>query len=157
MPNVNQGLPIRLEANGVIQLVDGVTEYDIFALEPGTVEIHPGFYEPLTYKDRGEQQPPLEGDEQLSTVRLTLKLTTLQASEVYAILTSRASDGKMKLFSFVAKWKDTKHGGTYEVATIANCFLSNGAPVIRTSDRFDLLEIEMMSIEPLPAISTEGS
>jgi hypothetical protein len=147
MPSSNA--PIRHQAGGVLKITDGTTEYTFVALEPGSVEIEDGGYEPLAYLDRDELQDPFEGNERASRFKCTIKFSGgSNAGDMLKHLTQRdTSTGKMKLYTITVDFPDYKGAATGDRATCAKCYIPT-PPKIKTGERFDMLEIEMLSSEP---------
>lgn len=153
---INNDTPKRFEAGGKFILIDGATEYELLQMEPGSVSLEPGGYEPLNYTDRGVQQFPLEGDERLSMIKATLKLSEFDSSTLIALGNGRdTSTGKMKAFGVRIEWYDHKGAATGDSAAYANtkCYFTK-PPVIKTGDKFDTVEIELASISPLPTLTS---
>lgn len=145
----------RIEAGAVITFGDGSDVYTLKLLEPGTYEEEIGFYEPLNFTDRGEQQFPLEGDERPSRVRLSAKYTGLHdAKDLGKVLRARADNGKMKSWTIAISEPDYKGAVTGQKKTWSNCYITSLR--VRAGTQWDLIEVEFGSIEPEPATETYG-
>jgi hypothetical protein len=147
MPSTNN--PIRFEAGGVLNINDGTTDYTVVALEPGTVEMQDGGYEPLPYHDRDELQDPYEGAERPSTFKCQVKFSggTGAADLHKHVVTRDTSTGKMKLYTITVKIPDYKGAITGKQASCAKMFLV-ARPGIKMGVQFDMLELDMQSSEP---------
>lgn len=151
----NTAQPIRFEAGGILRLVDGASSYVFAALEPGSLEIDAGGYEPLNYTDRGEQQAPLEGDERLTTVKVRAKLTRgTGAGELVTLSSARdATAGLMKIYQLEIEIPHFKGASAKQKMVLANTYFTKPA-MVKASERYDTVELEMQSTEPNPTWST---
>lgn len=148
---INTAQPLRLEQGGLFRLVDiadASAAYEVQNREKGTVQLKDGWYQPLRYTNKGEMQVPVEGDEQPSTLRATLKLTSMEADELLTISQQRnTADGKLRRFTVELQWPEYKGGAVLWSAILTNaCFIS---PVeITEGQEFDTVTLEMESSEP---------
>jgi hypothetical protein len=145
---INTAQPLRLEQGGRLRIIDGATTYEVQNRDKGTVQLADGWYEPLRYNNKGEMQVPVEGDEQPSTLRAVVKLTSFDASQLLTVAQQRdTSTGKLKTYSLEIDWPDYKGASTGHKATIANAYFIR--PVqIQEGQEFDTVTIEMESSEP---------
>lgn len=154
MANVSTAArPIRLKDGGQVYINDGTNVYKLVVREPSTMRVKEGFYEAVTYKDRGEQQIPLEGDEVLSEIDLDLKFTGADdaagaGADLYNVLKERdTTTGLMKVFT-IQVWIPDKKGDTNgSLGSIANCFLREGLE-FQEGEQFDMLRARFQSTEP---------
>ena len=125
MANANSTVR-RIENGGTLDLTVSGTAYTILNIKDGTLEFEPGMYERVNYKDRGVNQTPLEGDEMLGKLSLTVRCGAKQgADSLYAKLLTAGSSGLAFLFtSLVVKWPDSRGASTGESATFSNLWLA---------------------------------
>lgn len=153
MPTTINAVTGSFEAQGLFQIIDGATTYTVLNVEPASFEWKPGLYEPKEWKDRGVLQPPLEGDERVTTGKVTCKISTYVAAQLYAILTARGANGLIKTFQFVAKIPLNRAAVTGEIQTFGIVYLKE-PPQWKAGAQFDTLEIPFVDNEVKPVMST---
>lgn len=145
---INTAQPLRLEQGGLLKIVDGATTYELQNREKGTLQIKDGWYGVLRYHNKGEMQVPVEGDEQPSTGRFTLKLTSFDSAQAATLAQQRdTTTGKLKTYSLEVHWPDYKGATTGHKATIANAYLVEGID-IQEGQEFDTVTFAFESSEP---------
>lgn len=151
MPNSSILLK-RFESGGSLTINDGTTTLTIKAIEPGTLEHEPGFYEPLEWTDRGNLMTPFEGDARPGRLKLNGKFTGwAQSGDVPGFMLSRdTTTGLMKLYTVTVKIPDVKDGLVGDQGVFANCFLPAGGLKYKAGAKFDMWDLEMVNNEVKP-------
>jgi hypothetical protein len=160
MANVNAGVPVRFENNGVI-LIGANT---LLNIKEGTLEWSVPGYEPITHMDRGVLVSVLAGNERPVKGKLDVKYTSLVDTD--GVLTAlmgtlatnkiknRLSTGLLFTFGMTVKLYDTPDGITYDQLVFANCFLPDGLSYKAGSGTdHDTLSISFTDLELSPTIT----
>ena len=152
MPNtlINELTPYRIEAGSTITLNDGTTTFELKNLEPGTVRLKPGGVEMLTWTDRGAQQTPVIGDDQLTSVEMSLKLAKTASSQRFVAMSQTQQDATSlvaKLYTLVIKMLDSRGAATGLSWTLANCYFAEPVEV-QSGAKFDIVRLKLMSKTP---------
>lgn len=149
---INDKLPVRIDASGGLFLDDGTTQHDINNLDGSSVELGPGWYEILRFKNKGLNQVPLEGDEQPSTLKFRCKCTAPGSSNLATIAvgreTSGANAGKVKTFGVYVKHPDAKGSATGVKYSFTQCYFVTPPRLRGGGADFDYWEFEMESTNP---------
>lgn len=150
MADINDGKPIAFEQGGKIALTDSGTEHVFVNRERGTLQVEDGGYEVLEWHDRGTPKLPREGSGQYSTVRLSLKLTKLEATSLVSLSKKRAAapGDVYEYTSLVITFPIDKGLAAGTKRTYTGVFFARPA-VIREGQELDTIELEMKSILPL--------
>lgn len=154
MPATTSGYR-RIEAGAILTFNDGTTTWTFTSIRPGTLRWKAGHHKPLNFTERGEQQFPYEGDEQLSEFELDVLYAGAQATDDVGkfLLARDTTTGKMKSWTIVLKNPTLKGSVTGEQITWANSYLMDGLE-FNAGTEFDQLKCKMGSTEPYPAVAT---
>mgnify|MGYP007117021471 CR=1 FL=1 len=151
---INSGQPLRFEQGGVLRLSRGGTDYAVVNRDKGTVQFEDGWYDALRYNDRGQMQVPLEGDERPSTLRATVKLTSVATAQLLALAQTRdTSTGKVAVWTVQLDFPAYKGATTGHRFSIANAYFLKPVQV-QEGQEFDTVTIEMESSEPNWTLAT---
>lgn len=153
MPDVNAGTPRRFEAGGVITLTDGATVYTIKNTQPGTLRIAPGMTERLNYTDRGVQQTPLEGDDQLTEIDIDCKVASLDSDNLYQLASAAGSSGLVKLYDLDIQIEDYRGASAGDEISGLEVWFRE-PPVIQAGADFDTISLRLASAAKVPAFGS---
>lgn len=155
MAAINTAVPIRFETGGILRLTDSTTDYDIENRETGTLRIVAGGYELYGYKNKGITQTPVEGDENISVITASVKLTSVASGQLLALAQARdTATGLVKLYTSlliaIPRFKDSTD---YEQ------WLFNGVwfpsqPVVTSGTELDTVELTVHSKDALPTLTS---
>jgi hypothetical protein len=100
MPDINDTIPICIEAGSTIELVESATTHTLKNLEAGTLEFTKPLRKAKEYTDRDAIQTPLESGVTIpGTVKMTVKLTKYEATNWWNLIHTAGAAGLVKLFT----------------------------------------------------------
>lgn len=146
MSNINAGTVLRFDNGGVLTLTKSASQYVIANLEGGgvTIEKIPK-RKVLPYTDRGVQQVPLEGDDQLALVTVRAKRVLYATGDLFALLSAAGTAGQVNLFdSLEIKTPGYRGSVAGDKFTMTNCWLADDSfkPLVGGAD-FDGVEFSI--------------
>lgn len=153
MPTINSGVK-RFENGGILTLTVSATAQIMANVMPGTLKVSEGFAKRLEYTDRGVQQTPIPGDEELCVAEFELRLGKLQGSnELMTLARASGTNGAIKTYdSLEIKFLDGPSAATGEKITMANCWFDS-VPKVETGefDRITGIMIKCKKADYTPA------
>lgn len=145
--DINDALPMCFDFGGILTINDGTDTGTMFNIEPGSLEVQEGGYEPREYQDRSVNKTPLKGKERPSTINFRLKdsKAMTEAKNVYALADQTDATGVVKTFTVVIKVPHAGTGGsTGDQITFAGCYFEPRPRRVPGAE-FDIIEVSMKS------------
>lgn len=138
MPAINAGAK-RFENGGIVTLTVSATGYTVGLLVPGTLKVSEGRKKLIEFTDRGTQQTPIIGDDELCMAEFEVYLGKLQGSnELLTLARAAGTNGALKTYdSLELKFPDSPTASTGEKLTMANCWFDGIPKVEAGSDGLD--------------------
>lgn len=110
MANVNVTVK-RFLAGGILEIVDGGTTHTLLNLKPGTLRWKPCAWQPVLYPDRGVQQQPLRGDDQMGELSVEVHAAQFATTALYSVLMTEGANGLVKEYTINVKIPTAGRGG----------------------------------------------
>lgn len=150
--NINAGLPIKFDLGGTVTVTDGSTDYVLHNRAPGTLQVEPGGYEQLEFTELGAVQTPIEGNQKPTMVRLSLRLTHGDTTDIIALSKARVSGTgtirAVKTYSVKIVWPQVVGQTTLKQLALTGCWFA-GPVKIKEGNEFDTVEVELKSSDAL--------
>jgi hypothetical protein len=140
--NVNQ-VQTRFEDGGSLTIGDGTDVLTVFNIMPGTFKHSMPKRTPLEHTDRGVQQQPVMGNDELGTVEFTLKVGKVTGDDLMTNLNvTPTTTNLVKEYTVTASVPGYRAGTTGDRFTTANAFLAE--QMVRSAGTdFDTIQVKM--------------
>lgn len=114
----------RFEEGGIFTITES-GDKEVQLIVAGSISWKPSFKMPIKFTDRGLQQPPKEGDQEVSEISLQVHTGKFAGSELYSVLMAAASGGSPNFFdTLTLKIPDNRAASTGELLTWSNVWLA---------------------------------
>ena len=154
--DINEALPIAFELGGTLTINDGTDTCTVFNIEPGSMEVDPGGYEPRVYQDRGANKTPLKGKARESVIKFRVKdsKAMTETKGIFALASQTDSTGVVKTFTVVIKIPHAGVGGTAgDQITFTGCYFEPYPKRVPGAE-FDIIDVTMRSTDPVGTPTT---
>lgn len=147
--NTNLLQPMRFEAGGVFRITDGATDYALRNRQKGSVNLKWATYEPLPWQENGINQVPLEGDNQVPEVEVTIKLSKDDATDIMTLMAKRNTSslqGLVYAYTVVIQIPYYRGATTGRKFTLTSAYFMPGETAYQAGTDFDTLKFKMGAV-----------
>lgn len=133
----------RFEDGGLLTIGDGTDVLTVYNIMPGTFKHSMPKRTPIEHTDRGVQQQPVMGNDELGTVEFTLKVGRTTGDDLMTSLNVTPTNTNLvKEYTVTAKVPGYRSGTTGDVFTTTNAYLAE--QMVRSAGtEFDTIAVRM--------------
>jgi len=133
----------RFEDGGLVTIGDGTDVLTPYNLMPGTVKHSMPKRTAIEHTDRGIQQQPVMGDDELGTLEFTLKVGKVTGDDLMTTLNvTPTTTNLVKEYTVTIKVPNYRSATTGDVFTTTNAFLAE--QMVRSAGtEFDTINVKM--------------
>lgn len=131
MANLGQN-PMIFQAGGTMEFTVGATDYVLYNVVGGTLQITPMFTTPVGYSHAGTPQLPRSGTKTPGSIQFTARFESPAALALYGLATAAHSSGVVPVWTdFTLTWSTHVGGAAAHSMSWATVWVAQ-APVIKT-------------------------
>jgi len=133
----------RFEDSGVFEVNNGTDDLVVANTMPGTVRVTLPKRTAIEHVDRGVQQQPVQGDDELGELEVTLKAGKKTGNDLMTALnTTPTGTNLVKEYIVTIDIPDNRGASTGDRFTTANAFLAQQME-LQTGAEFDQIRVRM--------------